>query len=195
MAFVALAVNQVWCLAQLLSVWRPCLFGASPAMTERRRAPAAAVVDSMQQLLNLLQQRGYVCGWQLVLGSLPGGWPADWSVSQQQLVGMEDVQQQEPLPAGLTFQVKLHQPADIEGCVSLRQEEDGFWSRHVSSMLAALLAAGGYSAESVDEYFYQDSWQGPSSAAGKLLLLFGDPLQQVDVPWTPTTLVQDWTLA
>jgi hypothetical protein len=62
-------------------------------------------------------------------------------------------------------------------------------------MLAALLAAGGYSAESTDEYFYQDNWQGPSSAAGKLLLLFGDPLQQVDVPWTPTTLVQDWTLA
>jgi hypothetical protein len=63
-------------------------------------------------------------------------------------------------------------------------------------MLTALLAAGGYAPpESVDEYFYQDNWQGPSSAAGKLLLLFGDPLQQVDVPWTPTTLVQDWTLA
>jgi hypothetical protein len=100
-----------------------------------------------------------------------------------------------PLPLhAAQQQVKLQQPADIEGCVSLRSEEDGFWSRHVSSMLAALLTAGGYSAESTDEYFYQDNWQGPSSAAGKLLLLFGDPLQQVDVPWTPTTLVQDWTL-
>ncbi|KAF6256925.1 hypothetical protein COO60DRAFT_59654 [Scenedesmus sp. NREL 46B-D3] len=169
--------------------------GTAAAAADRRRAPAAALIASAQQLLDLLQRRGYICGWQLVLGSLPGGWPADWSVSEQQLAGLEGVQQQEPLPPGLVFQVKLQQPADIEGCVSLRQEEDGFWSRHISSMLAALLAAGGYSAEAVDEYFYQDSWQGPSSAAGRLLLLFGDPLQQVDVPWTPTTLVQDWTLA
>ena len=28
-----------------------------------------------------------------------------------------------------------------------------------------------------------------------LLLLLGDPLQQVDVPWKPTTLVQDWQIA
>ena len=28
----------------------------------------------------------------------------------------------------------------------------------------------------------------------QLLLFFGDPLQLVDVPWTPTTLVQDWQL-
>jgi hypothetical protein len=40
--------------------------------------------------------------------------------------------QQQPA-ACHTQQVKLQQPADIEGCVSLRSEEDGFWSR----MLAA----------------------------------------------------------
>jgi hypothetical protein len=28
-----------------------------------------------------------------------------------------------------------------------------------------------------------------------LLLLLGDPLNQVDVPWSPTTSVQNWTLA
>jgi hypothetical protein len=27
------------------------------------------------------------------------------------------------------FQVKLHQPADIEGSVAMRSEEDGFWSQ------------------------------------------------------------------
>jgi hypothetical protein len=79
--------------------------------------------------------------------------------------------------------------------VALRAEEDGFWSRHVSSMIGALLKSAGYSSVTADEYFYQDYWAGPSSAADKLLLLLGDPLQQVDVPWTPTTLVQNWVLA
>lgn len=93
----------------------------------------------------------------------------------------------------LGLQLKLQQPADIEGVVALRSEEDGFWSRHVSSLVAALLRAGGY-APAVDEYFYQDFWSGPESTADKLLLLFGDPLQQVEVPWNPTTLVQNWML-
>jgi hypothetical protein len=89
--------------------------------------------------------------------------------------------------------VKLLQPADIEGSVALRAEEDAFWSRHVSSMLAALFRAGG--AEAVaSEFFYQDTWSGPTRLADKLLLLLGDPLQLVDVPWTPTTLVQDWSI-
>lgn len=63
----------------------------------------------------------------------------------------------------------------------------------VSSLLTALLAAGGYEAV-VDEFWSQDSWSGPQSTGDKLLLLFGDPLQTVDIPWTPTTLVQNWTL-
>jgi hypothetical protein len=91
------------------------------------------------------------------------------------------------------MQLKLQQPADIEGAVALRSEDDSFWSRHASSLISALLHAGGYSPV-VDEYFYQDSWSGPQSTADKLLLLFGDPLQQVEVPWYPTTLVQNWTL-
>jgi hypothetical protein len=70
------------------------------------QVPAAAVISSVQQLLGLLQERGYICGWQLVLGSLPGGWPADWSVAEQQVVGLEDVQQQQQFPAGLQFQVR-----------------------------------------------------------------------------------------
>lgn len=41
----------------------------------------------------------------------------------------------------------------------------------------------------------KDDWSGPSSLGGRLLLLLGDPLQNVDIPWTPTTLVQDWTIA
>lgn len=77
--------------------------------------------------------------------------------------------------------------------MALRSEEDGFWSRHVSSLIAALLESSGYTPV-VDEYFYQDYWSGPQSTAGKLLLLFGDPLQQVDVPWNPTTLVQNWSV-
>jgi hypothetical protein len=71
------------------------------------QVPAAAIITSVQQLLGLLQQRGYICGWQLVLGSLPGGWPADWSVAEQQVVGLEDVQQQQQLPAGLQMQVRF----------------------------------------------------------------------------------------
>lgn len=91
-------------------------------------------------------------------------------------------------------QLKLQQPADIEGAVALRSEEDGFWSRHISSLISALLRSGGYSPV-VDEYFSQDAaWRGPQSAGGKLLLLLGDPLNQVDVPWDPDTLVQNWTL-
>ena len=93
----------------------------------------------------------------------------------------------------LPIQLKLQQPVDIEGAVALRSEEDGFWSRHVSSLVAAMLHAAGYQPV-VDEYFYQDYWSGPQSPADKLLLLFGDPLQQVEVPWNPTTLVQNWSL-
>ena len=57
-------------------------------------------------------------------------------------------------------QVKLYLPADLEGGVALRAEADGFWSRAASSMLARLMLLAGYRG-SVDEYFFQDSWQGP----------------------------------
>ena len=91
-------------------------------------------------------------------------------------------------------QIKLLQPADIEGSVALRSEEDGDM-RVTSSLLAALLEAGGYVGVVCDEFWSQDSWSGPQSAGGKLLMLLGDPLQAVDIPWQPTTLVQNWTLA
>ncbi len=46
----------------------------------------------------------------------------------------------------------------------------------------------------VDEYFYQDQWQGPKTFAEKALLALGDPLEQVGIDFVPTTLVQDWEL-
>ena len=65
----------------------------------------------------------------------------------------------------------------------------------MSSALKTLLAHGGYQATTADEYFSQDNWSGPTSLRERLLLALGDPLQAVDIPWRPTTLVQDWTLA
>lgn len=62
-------------------------------------------------------------------------------------------------------------------------------------MLGALLVAAGYAGAGADEYFTQDEWSGPTGARERLLLLLGDPLEMVDVPWHPTTLVQDWVLA
>jgi hypothetical protein len=62
-------------------------------------------------------------------------------------------------------------------------------------MMMQLLKDAGYESVGVDEYFYQDYWSGPQSLGDKVLLLLGDPLQQVDVPWKPTTLVQDWQIA
>lgn len=57
-----------------------------------------------------------------------------------------------------------------------------------------LLGCAGYPGASVDEYFYQDEWQGPAKVSDQILLFFGDPLQVVDVPWVPQSLVQNWTL-
>lgn len=93
------------------------------------------------------------------------------------------------------MQVRLRLPADIEGSVSLRSEQDGFWSRSISSMLMQLFVAAGYGA-SVDELFIQDQWGGPKSLKDKVLLFFGDPLlMEVEVPWIPQSLVQNWTLS
>lgn len=62
------------------------------------------------------------------------------------------------------------------------------------SLAYRLLQLAGYSTSVVDEYFYQDEWQGPSRLSDRILLFLGDPLEQVDVPFTPTTLVQNYTL-
>lgn len=78
----------------------------SPAAGGSRQAPAADVLLGLQQLLQRLQQGGYICGYQLVWGSLPGGWPGDWAVSEPQLVDAEDVlQQQAAIAPGSVFQV------------------------------------------------------------------------------------------
>jgi hypothetical protein len=52
-------------------------------------------------------------------------------------------------------QVTLRGPADIQGSVSLRGEEDGWWGRAESSLLAAVLAAGGHPDATPDEFFFQ----------------------------------------
>jgi hypothetical protein len=41
------------------------------------------------------------------------------------------------------LQIRVHLPADIEGSVALRAEDDAFWSRSVSSMINALLMEAG----------------------------------------------------
>ena len=53
------------------------------------------------------------------------------------------------------LQVTLRGPADIQGSVSLRGEEDGWWGRAESSLLAAVLAAGGRPDANPDEFFFQ----------------------------------------
>jgi hypothetical protein len=90
------------------------------------------------------------------------------------------------------FQVRLVAPADIEGGVALRAEEDGFWAALVPSALAALLRAAGRPA-AVDETYFQDAWQSPPALRDRLLLALGDPFFEVEVPFTPDTLVLDCT--
>jgi hypothetical protein len=38
----------------------------------------AAAARAVQRLFDRLQSGGYVCGWQVVWGDQPGGWPPDW---------------------------------------------------------------------------------------------------------------------
>ena len=73
----------------------------------------------------------------------------------------------------------------------MRSEDDSFWSRAVSSTLCELLRDAGYT-PTVDEFFLQDTWQQPKGLSQQLLLLFGDPLNVVDVPWLPQSLIQNW---
>ncbi|GAX78310.1 hypothetical protein CEUSTIGMA_g5752.t1 [Chlamydomonas eustigma] len=176
----------------------------------RQILPASRLISVVQQLLERLQSQGYMCGYQIVWGEVPGTWPEDWMKSQPRVVVAEqlmDGNASELDEAGngagsaskrvgsmMTMQIKLHMPADIEGGVALRAEEDGFWPRAVSSMLFTIFELTGYGSSQVDEYFYQDYWSGPAKMSDKLLLMLGDPFEQVDIPWVPTTLVQDWVI-
>ncbi|EFJ42924.1 hypothetical protein VOLCADRAFT_107019 [Volvox carteri f. nagariensis] len=292
---------------------------------------AAVLVRSVVlPFLELLLAGGYICRYQLVLGSHPGSWPQDWMVSQPTVMELDGAvatgdeeeaeqpwQQQQQQQGGgggtdtqgvaegvssevgvgpgpgagagagrvqagceFLFQVKLHRPADILGSVALRSEEGGAWPRTVSRCLSSLLlerqqvlrrgcceedaaavaaaarrqplltssssssslppslastssavaapslapasssgaavpapqpselqfldvptvqrglGLGGscLAAVECDEFFYQDEWQGPKSFTDKVLLFFGDPLEQVGVDFVPTTLVQNWRL-
>ncbi|GLC35826.1 hypothetical protein PLESTB_000498300 [Pleodorina starrii] len=214
-------------------------------------SPEAAVRDVVLPFLELLRAGGYICRYQLVLGSHPGTWPQDWMVSQPTVLTRADADVEEDgegdgaagvdssagsgsrAGAGeFLFQLKLHRPADILSSVALRSEEGGAWPRTVSRCLLMLLERRGYRAAGptpptaaaaaegqlpfeegpgggggdgkgqseaeaeaeVDEFFYQDVWEGPKSLSDRLLLLLGDPLEQVGVDFVPTTLVQNWRL-
>ena len=83
---------------------------------------------------------------------------------------------------------------DIEGAVSLRGEQDGFWSRSVSNMLKRLFHEAGYEA-TVDELFLQDKWAPPRGLRQRIMLFLGDPLMEVEVPWKPESLIQNWSIS
>ncbi|GIL72863.1 hypothetical protein Vretifemale_3159 [Volvox reticuliferus] len=197
------------------------------------RTPEAVTCAAVLPFLEVLRTGGYICRYQLVLGSHPGTWPRDWMISQPAVVYADaGVAGEAGLPTSggeFLFQLKLHRPADILSSVALRSEEDGSWPHTVSSCLLLLLERGGLCPVTVepatgapegqqqqrgsscanaetgclfggcgvvecDEFFYQDQWEGPKSFADKMLLFFGDPLQQVAVDFVPTTLVQNWRL-
>lgn len=125
------------------------------------------------------------------------------------------------LGPGGQFQIRLLLPADIEGCVSLRAEEGGFWPRCVAGRTPSLHfpwaasplisradlrrlvplaieelchAAGFPGTTTKYEVFFQDAYQPPKSLADRLLLFAGDPLFLVEVPWQPTSLIVDFAI-
>ncbi|KAL6760300.1 hypothetical protein V8C86DRAFT_2556694 [Haematococcus lacustris] len=181
-------------LAALWPQGRAVAQAAAQASSVPGLASEQAVVQLVTTLLEVLQSGNYLCRYQLVWGEHPGGWPQDWMVSQPTMAGAPP-SASSPAAPDTVFQVKLHRPADLEGCVALRsEEEDGWWSRTVSLMISLLLKEAGYSRAEADEFFYQDAWQGPTSLQDQLLLFIGDPLEQVGIDFKPSTLVQNWQL-
>ncbi|GFH08185.1 uncharacterized protein HaLaN_03106 [Haematococcus lacustris] len=181
-------------LATLWPQGRAVAQAAAQASSVPGVASEQAVVQLVTTLLEVLQSGNYLCRYQLVWGEHPGGWPQDWMVSQPTMAGAPP-SASSPAAPDTVFQVKLHRPADLEGCVALRsEEEDGWWSRTVSLMISLLLKEAGYSRAEADEFFYQDAWQGPTSLQDQLLLFLGDPLEQVGIDFKPSTLVQNWQL-
>ncbi|KAK9836920.1 hypothetical protein WJX74_011061 [Apatococcus lobatus] len=166
------------------------------------RAPPGELQQAVRMTMDNLRNGGYMHGYQLTWGPSPGLEPTPQQLQQQVMQQASSESSPEPEPPVLlpqsssseTFQVRLERPADISAAVSLREEEQGFWSKNASSMLQAVLSAAGYPEAAADEFFFQDKWKGPSSLKERVLLFLGDPLQQVGVPFNPTTLVQDWHL-
>ncbi|KAG2499349.1 hypothetical protein HYH03_002924 [Edaphochlamys debaryana] len=255
---------------------------AAPAPAAPLLPPREAVLRAVLPLLQTLQQAGYLCDYQVVLGEHPGTWPQDWMLSQPTILddlapdpsttapstssslapapvssGPASTSSSTPTsaststprvpPGEFVFQLKLHRPADLRAGVALRSEEGAAWPHQVSACLGLLLQRLGYeyagsfeapveaqqllalaSAPSTsaaatpgvgaasssvgviggggggveegrgqalsDEFVYQDAWEGPKGWGSQLLLLLGDPLEQVGVDFAPSSLVQNWTL-
>ncbi|KAJ9506685.1 hypothetical protein QJQ45_025448 [Haematococcus lacustris] len=180
-------------LAALWPQGRAVAQAAAQASSVPGAASEQAVVQLVTTLLEVLQSGNYLCRYQLVWGEHPGGWPQDWMVSQPTMAGAPP-SASSPAAPDTVFQVKLHRPADLEGCVALRsEEEDGWWGRTggkqagsgkephaaagatmakdqagrwgVSLMISLLLKEAGYSRAEADEFFYQDAWQVDGNAA------------------------------
>eukprot|EP00963_Diacronema_lutheri_P010443 scaffold1052_cov339-Pavlova_lutheri.AAC.59 len=141
---------------------------------------------ALANVLDFFVQGGYIDDYEIAWDNLQASVPT----LEQQWTGGSDVDSSVgALPSA--FQVRLKNPADIVSSVALRAEEDGFWQRCVSSVLGAFLEERGLGS-AVDEYIFQDQWTGPRTLGGKVLLYFGDPLQQVDVPFQPNAILQEW---
>jgi len=154
------------------------------------RAAPADLKEALVSALQTFKVGGYVDDYRIAFGGTPNlpDQPYGEPISAVDVPASEDA-------AGLeVFQVTLRAPADILGSVSLRGEEDGWFGRAASAALTAVLAAGGWPAPFPDEFFFQDEWRGPRTLGERALLLLGDPLQTVEVPWVPTSLIQDWRL-
>eukprot|EP00798_Chlamydomonas_sp_ICE-L_P001943 gene1943-33354_t len=158
------------------------------------RVTQAQLVMLFEGLYSKLKEGGFLCAYLISWGDLPGGWGADWMTNGVLQSDLDPPSKEEDALAAI-FQVKAQQPADIGGSVALRSEEDGFWSRSLPTMSSALMTAAGYPDVIVDDYFYQDEWEGPTGLFDKFLLLIGDPLEMVDIPFTPSTLVQNFIVA
>lgn len=141
---------------------------------------------ALANVLDFFVQGGYIDDYEIVWDNFQASVPT----LEQQWTGGSDVSDSVGvLPRA--FQVRLKGPVDIVSSVALRAEEDGLWQRCVSSVLGAFLEDRGFGS-AVDEYIFQDEWTGPRTLGGKVLLLFGDPLQQVDVPFQPNAILQEW---
>lgn len=73
------------------------------------------------------------------------------------------------------------------------QDEGAIWPRFVTCIVKAITDASGRPAMSATEFFFQDSFQPPQGLRDRMLLAIGDPLGIVGVPWTPTSLIIDFT--
>ena len=133
--------------------------------------------------------RAYTLAWDNAVPFLPGAPGAEAAAeAAQQASGAFG--SSEDGGRATRFQLRLEQPADLEGGVALRAEEEGFWAALVPSALGALLRAANRPAV-IDETYFQDNWQSPSALRDRVLLALGDPFFQVEVPFVPDVLICD----